>query len=104
MVYLSNVNGIPLNTDATTDAATAYYGPIMHPTIEDIAVMVDHFWKEASARDPSLRYEDLRLWNMDLKETSTLQSFRAEYVGQTIWSICNSPTYSVDPAHRPPSK
>ena len=66
--------------------------------------MVDHFWKEASARDPSLRYEDLRLWNMDLKETSTLQSFRAEYEGQTIWSICNSPTYSVDPAHRPPSK
>ena len=78
---LSNVDGTPLNTDATADAATAYYGPIMHPTIEDISVMVDRFWKEASARDPSLRYKDLRLWKMDLKGAYTLLSFRAEYVG-----------------------
>ena len=78
---LSNVDGTPLNTDATAAAATAYYGPITHPTIEDIAVMVDQFWKESSARDPSLRYEDLRLWKMDLKGAYTLLSFRAEYVG-----------------------
>ena len=53
---LSNVDGTPLNMDAT-----AYYGLITHPTIEDIAVMEGRFWKDAAARDPSLRYEDLRL-------------------------------------------
>ena len=40
---LTNVDGTPLNTPATADAATAYYGPITHPTIEDIAMMVDQF-------------------------------------------------------------
>ena len=78
---LSNVDGTPLNTDATAEAATAYYGPITHPTIEDIAVMVGRFWKDAAARDPSLQYEDLRLWKMDLKGAYTLLSFRPEDVG-----------------------
>ena len=78
---LSNVDGTPLNTDATAEAATAYYGPITHPTIEDIAVMVDRFWKDAIARDPSRWQEDLRSWKMDLKGAYTLLSFRAEYVG-----------------------
>lgn len=58
---LSNVDGSPLNTDETAAAATAYYGVISHPTIEDIAVMIYDFWKEAKARDPSLQYADLRL-------------------------------------------
>ena len=43
--------------------------------------MVHQYWKEASARDLSLRYEDLRLWKMDLKGAYTLLSFRADYVG-----------------------
>ena len=36
--------------------------------------------KEESARDLSLRYEDLRLWKMDFKGAYTLLSFRAEHV------------------------
>ena len=78
---LSNVDGTPLNTVATADAATAYYGAITHPTIEDIAIMAHKFLKDAAARDSSLRYEDLRLWTMDLKGADTLLSFQAEYVG-----------------------
>ena len=77
---LSNVDGTALNSDAAADAATAHYGPITNPTIEDIAIMIDQFWKEAKARDPLLRYEDLRLWKMDLKGAYTLLSFRAECV------------------------
>ena len=78
---LTNVDGTALNTPATAEAATAYYGPITHPTIEDIAVMVHQFWLAATVRDPTLRYEDLRLWKKDLKGAYTLLSFRPEYVG-----------------------
>ena len=40
---LSNVDGTLLNTDATADAVTAFYGPITLPTIEDIAIMVHQY-------------------------------------------------------------
>ena len=52
---LSNVDGTPLNTDATADAATADYGPITHPTLEDIAVMVDH--QHATPRSGKRTYD-----------------------------------------------
>ena len=78
---LSNVDGTPLNTDATAEATTAYYGPITHLIIEDIAVMVEWSKRDAIARDPSPRHEDLHLWKIDLKGAYTLLSFRAEYVG-----------------------
>ena len=78
---LSNVDGTPLNTDQTAEAAVLYYGEIRHPTIEDIAVMVYDFWAAAKLRDPSLRWEDVRIWKMDLKGAYTLLSFRPEDVG-----------------------
>ena len=40
---LSFVDGTPLNTEETADAANTYYGQIRHPTIEDIALMVYDF-------------------------------------------------------------
>ena len=70
------MDGTPLNSDATAEATTAYYAPITHLTIEDI-----WFKKDAIARDPSPRHEDLHLWKIDLKGAYTLLSFRAEYVG-----------------------
>ena len=78
---LSNVDGTPLNTDQTAEAAVVYYGEIHHPTIENIAVMVYDFWAAAKLRDPSLRWEDVRIWKMDLKGAYTLLSFRPEDVG-----------------------
>ena len=78
---LSNVDGTPLNTDQTAEAAVLFYGEIRHPTIEDIAVMVYDFWAAAKLRDPSLRWEDVRIWKMDLKGAYTLLSFRPEDVG-----------------------
>ena len=111
---LSNVGGTPLNTDATAAEATAYYGPINHPTVEDIAVIIHHFWKEAQMRDPQLRYADLRLRKMDLKGAYTLFTFGAEDVGlfgmllvhccQTRLPIFNSPGSLVGPARRQRSK
>ena len=37
---LSFVDGTPINTEETAQAATAYYGEILHPTIQDIGRMV----------------------------------------------------------------
>jgi hypothetical protein len=78
---LSYVDGTPLNTDETAQAATLHYGQILHPTIEDIAIMIHTYWIEAKRKDPSLRWTDLRIWKMDLKGAYTLLSFRPEDVG-----------------------
>jgi hypothetical protein len=78
---LSNVDGIAINNDDTAAAAVEYYGKIRHPTISDIAVMIYEFWIEAKRMDPSLRWEDMRIWKMDLKGAYTLLSFRPEDVG-----------------------
>jgi hypothetical protein len=78
---LSNVDGIKINDDDTAAAAIEYYGKIRHPTIEDIAVMIYEFWVEARAKNPELRWEDMRIWKMDLKGAYTLLSFRPEDVG-----------------------
>lgn len=43
--------------------------------------MVYDFWAAAKVRDPSLRWEDVRIWKMDLKGAYTLLSFRPEDVG-----------------------
>ena len=83
---LSNVDGLAINTDVTAAEATKYYGEIRHPTIDDIAVMVYDFWIAAKERDPSLRWEDMRIWKMDLKGAYTLLSFRPEDVG--MFAIC----------------
>lgn len=78
---MSRVDGMAINTDSTSAAATAYYGKIRHPTIEDIAVMIHDFWEKAVLEDPSLRWADLRIWKMDLRGAYTLLFFRPEDVG-----------------------
>jgi hypothetical protein len=70
-----------INTDETAAAATAYYGEIRHLTIDDIAVIIYDFWRVAKARDPSAKWEDMRIWKMELRGAYTLLSFRPEDVG-----------------------
>ena len=78
---LTFVDGTPLNTTATAAAAAAYYGPVLHPTIEEIADMINKFWSNAVKNNPALRWCDLRLWKMDLRGAYTLLSFRPADVG-----------------------
>ena len=78
---LSGVDGTPINTDETSAAASSYYGRILHPTIDDIAVMIHDFWLEAIRSDPNRDWSELRIWKMDLKGAYTLLFFRPEDVG-----------------------
>ena len=78
---LTYVDGTPVNTPAMSEAAAAHYGPILHPTIEDIALMICHFWAKTLATDPTADWSRLRIWKMDLKEAYTLLSLRPEDVG-----------------------
>jgi hypothetical protein len=78
---LSNVDGTKINTDETTAAATAHYGQIRYPTIDDIAVLIYDFWRAGKERDPSARWENMRIWTMDLRGACTLLFFRPEDVG-----------------------
>ena len=78
---LSGVDGTPLNTDETSDAASEYYGRIVHPTIDEIVRMVHDYWVEAKTKTPRSQWAHLRLWKMDLKGAYTLLSFRPEDVG-----------------------
>lgn len=78
---LYNVDGTAINTDETKFAAAAYYGKINHPKIEHIAVMIYEFWVAAKERDPNRKWEEMRIWKMDLKGAYTLLSYRPEDVG-----------------------
>jgi hypothetical protein len=90
---LSNVDGTKINTDETAAAATAYYGEIKHPTIDDIVVMIYEFWEVARWREPSVRWEDVRIRKMDLRGEYTLLSFRPEDVGMFAMLVSDDLVY-----------
>jgi hypothetical protein len=79
---LSIVDGTKINTDK-----------IRHPTIDDIAVMIYDFWRAAKARDPSVKWEDMRIWKMDLREAYTLLFFRSEDVGLVAMLLSDDLVY-----------
>lgn len=62
-------------------AASAYYGKINHPTLDDVARMMHDFWVEAKRKNPGLRQQQLRFWKMDLKGAFVLMSLRPGDVG-----------------------
>lgn len=78
---LSFVDGTPLNSPETAKAAADYYGAIVHPTIEDIAVMVCDFWRKTKATNSKASFASLCLWKMDLRGAYQLLSFRPQDVG-----------------------
>ena len=78
---MTYVTGTPLNTPEATAEAADRYGDIEHPTIEKISAMVLECWARARKRDPDAKWEDLRLWKMDLKGAYTLLSFWPQDAG-----------------------
>lgn len=72
---LTYVDGTPINTPETSEAAALYYGAILHPTIEDISLMVINFWMQHILKDPSAQWCNLRIWKMDFKGAYTNVQF-----------------------------
>ena len=57
-------------------AAEQFYGIIQHPTITSLMQMVLRFYHRARQADPTVTWDDICLWKMDLKGAYTLLSFR----------------------------
>lgn len=89
----SFVKGTPLNTEATAKAAAGYYGEIKHPTIDQIAVMIMEYYTKAKLRDPSVTWDRLRIWKMDLKGAYQLLSFRPEDAGLFAMRVTGNLVY-----------
>jgi hypothetical protein len=70
-----------LNGKWAKDEALRIWGPIEHPTIDDIARMILDFWDEAIKDDPGALWSDLVMWKMDLKGAYTLMDVRPEEAG-----------------------
>ena len=78
---LTFVDGSPLNTPETKEAASNYYGKIEHPTIDGIAGMVVSFWARTIRDNPFELWANVRIWKMDLRGAYTLLSYRPENAG-----------------------
>lgn len=70
----------PLNSDYTKEASDSLWGKIEHPTLADICQMILQFFRSAQAADPSVQWEDIIIWKMDLKGAYTLLFFKTEDV------------------------
>ena len=66
--------GSVMNGKEVKAACEKLWGPIQHPTITDLIGMVVNFFAKAREKDPTVRWEDLVLWKMDLRAAFTLLS------------------------------
>jgi hypothetical protein len=69
---MSYGEGPYLNGKWAKVAAADMWGEIVHPTIEEIAIMILDFWEEVQRDHPGALWSDLVLWEMDLKGAYTL--------------------------------
>ena len=96
---------IPLNTDRVATYGKIVYGAIVHPTIEDVAVMVDKAMKEFGPDEVVLFKEDLRgffqLVNFDPEGVRlmcfALYSDDPELVGAVMVSLVGNFGWTVMP-------
>jgi hypothetical protein len=72
--------GTGLNSDKVRDECIEKWDKIDNPTLDSIAKMVWEYFEEAKAEDPTVKWDDLRLWKEDLKGAFTLLDFDPEGV------------------------
>ena len=84
---MSFCDGTPLNCDETKLVAEQWWGRIKLPTIDEVVVMILEFYRESVRLNPSVRWEDIRLWKTDSRGAFQLMSFHpdfAKYFGMEI--------------------
>ena len=59
--------GSTLNSPEVQDKAIALWGIIDNPTITDLVEMIWEFYRRELLINPLYRWENMRMWNMDLK-------------------------------------
>jgi hypothetical protein len=69
-----------INSKYTKNACDEKWDPFEHPTLESIVRMVLEFYDKARAEDPSVTWDNIVLWKMDLNGAFTLLSFVLEAV------------------------
>ena len=72
--------GTPLNSEETKVMADNKWGRIVNVDLTGIMRMVVAFWEEIRALDPSVLWEDVVMWKMDLSGAFTLLDMRPEDV------------------------
>ena len=70
----------PLNSLSTKERSDQLWGQIQHPTIDDVANMINEYYERVVRDDPTLEWSDLELFQKDLKGAFTLLFFDADGV------------------------
>ena len=55
-----------LNGEWAKDAAAAFYGKIVHPTLDDIVNMILDIYDKLKFEHPDLSWKDMVIWVMDI--------------------------------------
>ena len=63
--------GSSLNSPEVQEKAIALWGNIDHPTTTDLVEMIWKFYRRELLINPLCRWEDMRMWKMDLKGAYT---------------------------------
>jgi hypothetical protein len=73
--------------------AARMWGDIVHPTINEIAIMVLDYWEKVQITHPDAKWSDLVLWKMDLKGAYTLIDVLPEEVGMFAQELTQELVY-----------
>jgi hypothetical protein len=70
----------PVNNPFTREACMDEWGKIKHPSIDLIVTKMVEYYERQLAIDPTVKWEDLRIWKLDFKGAFTLLSFNPEEI------------------------
>jgi hypothetical protein len=90
---MSYGEGTSLNGKWAKNEAADMYGPIEHPTIEDVSCMILDFWDEIVGKVEGVGWDELVMWKMDLKGAYTLIDIRPEEVAMFAQELVDGLMY-----------
>jgi hypothetical protein len=79
----------PLNSLSTKERSDQLWGPIRHPSIDDVANMINDYYEKVVIDDPTLKWSDLEIFQKDLKGAFTLLFFDADGIQHLAMEMTN---------------